>query len=137
MKLLVEPTNNNVELDKLIAYAHPHDAGADVYMQEDIVLNTGKNIIPLGFKLVLPAGVMGLIFPRSSMMGESLRFDSAPIDPGYSGEWNLVIWNSGKPININKHSRICQIVLVPYIQADFVSELTNLRGNGGLGSTGK
>lgn len=137
MKLIVQPTNPDCKIEELLKYAHPHDAGADVFLQEDTVISHGKNLIPLGFRMVLPTGVMGLIFPRSSKMGDKVRFDMAPIDPGYSGVWNLVVNNTGEDIIVNKGERICQIVLLPYIQADFVTELTNLRGDGGLGSTGK
>lgn len=137
MKLIVEPTNPDCNIDELLKYAHAHDAGADVYIQEDTVIENGKNRIPLGFKMVLPAGVMALIFPRSSKMGDDVRFDLAPIDPGYSGVWNLVVNNMGEPITVSKGERICQIVLLPYIQGDFVKNLNNLRGDNGLGSTGK
>lgn len=134
MKLLVEYLHKDM---KPLSYAHDYDAGADVSIYEDIVIKHGKNIIPLGFKLIIPPGYAGFLYPRSSVMGSDIRYDSAPIDPDYSGEWNLVVYNSGEDFLIKKDSRICQVVIHPVLHAEFVESLDNRRSNNGLGSTGK
>ena len=122
--------------------AHYNDAGIDCYAQEDIVLgvNCGVNIvkIPLGFGLVIPDGYMATIRPRSSMNARGVLTQIGTIDSGYRGEIKAVLINlTDTAIEIKKGEKICQIVIEPVILADFVEELTNDRGEGGFGSTGK
>lgn len=125
---------------RLPEYAHYGDAGADVFLPEDVVIEPGDNRIPLGFKAVLPDGVCALITPRSSWMGR-IQNAAVPVDPGYSGEWHFCFHNNtGRPIVCKKGDRICQIMLLPFIQAEWVAAedyRNNSRGEGGLGSTGK
>lgn len=120
--------------------AHLNDAGYDVVMPEDVVLNPGKNTIPMGFKIILPPGVCALLTPRSSWMGKLVN-SAVPIDPGYSGEWHLCVNNlANEQILVKKGERIAQVVFLNYADADFVSEeeyYKYSRGDGGLGSTGK
>lgn len=136
MKLEIVMCKESQNPEDYIVYSHDGDAGADIIMQEDITLKSGKNVIPLGFKLVLPQGLAGYVFPRSSMMGEGITFNLAPIDPGYSGEWHIIAYNHGNEVNIRKGQRICQVVFMPFIQVDFVNKLNNCRSDGGIGSTG-
>ena len=137
MKLVINLTDKSKKIEEVIKSSHDNDAGMDVILQEDIIVKHGMNQVPLGFSLVLPSGVAGFIYPRSSIMGLGLQFNLAPIDPDYSGIWNLVLYNPGEEITFAKGTRICQIVLLPFIQAELVSEMRNLRSSGGLGSTGK
>lgn len=120
--------------------AHLNDAGYDVYMPEDVTLIPGKNYIPLGFSIILPPGICALATPRSSWMGQLVN-SAVPIDPGYSGEWNLCINNlTDHEIEVKKGERISQVMFLHYADADFVSEEeynAYSRGSGGLGSTGK
>ena len=120
--------------------AHLNDAGYDVEMPDKVVLHPGKNVIPMGFSIILPPGVCALLTPRSSWMGKLVN-SAVPIDPGYSGEWHLCVNNlTGEDITIEQGERIAQIVFLNYADADFVSEeeyRLNSRGEGGLGSTGK
>lgn len=120
--------------------AHLNDAGYDVKMPEDTILHPGKNLIPMGFSIILPPGICALLTPRSSWMGE-ITNSAVPIDPGYSGEWHLCINNLiNHDIKVLRGERIAQIVFLHYADVDFVSEeeyKEKSRGNGGLGSTGK
>ena len=48
--------------------AHDNDAGADVFAPKDQTILPGQVCkLPLGFGLILPDGVAGYIFPRSSL----------------------------------------------------------------------
>lgn len=137
MKLIFKPLKNGVEAP---AKAHLNDAGYDVKMSENVTLEPGKNMIPMGFSIILPPGVMALFTPRSSWMAQ-LTNSAVPIDPGYSGEWHLCVNNmTHTVIKVKQGERIGQIVFLPYIDVDFVDAETyeaRSRREGGLGSTGR
>lgn len=137
MKIEIKLTDDSLHIEDVVRYSHDNDAGADIIIQEDIILTKGTNKIPLGFSAVLPSGVAGFIFPRSSIMGLGLQFNLAPVDPDYSGVWHMILYNPNEELKIPKGTRLCQIVLMPIIQATFVKELSNKRSSGGIGSTGK
>lgn len=95
-------------------------------------------LIPLGFGLEVPDGYMATIRPRSSYNVKGVLSQIGTIDSGYRGEIKAVLINlTSEPIEIKKGEKICQIVIEPVILADFVEELTNDRGQGGFGSTGR
>lgn len=134
MKLQIEYLHK--DMDKLYR-AHDYDAGADVPMWKDTYIDHGKNIIPLGFKLQIPPGYAGFLSLRSSVMGDGAICNFVPFDTDYSGEWNLIIYNSGEPFTIKKGERLCQLMIMPVLIADFCEYEISRRGAHGLGSTGK
>ena len=82
---------------------------------------------------------MAVIKPRSSLAREGYIIHETPIDADYSGQCHAQITNTrSKTYYVKAGERIGQLVIQPVIIADFVKEgdLT-LRGNNGLGSTGK
>lgn len=117
--------------------AHSYDAGADVPMYQDTIIKHGKNIIPLGFKLVIPIGYAGYLCPRSSVMGDGIGYNMVPFDSDFSNEWNMIIYNPGEEFVIKKNERLCQVVIMPVLVVDFVEDDSPRRGNNGIGSTGK
>ena len=118
---------------------HDNDAGADVYMPYDCTVQPGEIAkIPLGFGIEVPDGFAGYVFPRSSMAVKGLVCELPPVDSGYRGEIHAIISNvSNKEHTIRKDDRIGQLVIMPVIIADFVSEHGSQRGLGGFGSTGE
>ena len=89
------------------------------------------------------AGLVGLIYARSGMAckkGLAPANKVGVIDSDYRGEIIVALHNhSDNPVTIEPKDRIAQIVLAPYITADFneVEELDDTeRGEGGFGSTG-
>ena len=91
----------------------------------------------------IPRGYVGLVFGRS---GLALKRDLAPankvgvIDSDYRGELKTALHNHGtEPQTVEPGERISQLVLVPYLTAQF-TEAASLsdtqRGTGGFGSTG-
>ncbi|MBQ6412504.1 MAG: deoxyuridine 5'-triphosphate nucleotidohydrolase [Ruminococcus sp.] len=118
---------------------HDNDAGADVYMPYECTVKPGEIIkIPLGFGIEVPDGFAGFVFPRSSMAVKGLVCELPPVDSGYRGEIHAIISNvSNKEHTIRKDDRIGQLVIMPVIIADFVSEHSSQRGLGGFGSTGE
>lgn len=129
----------------LPTYAHPIDAGADVYAIEDTVIHCkGTKIVRTGLKVAIPAGYEIQIRPRSGLsLKTGLRIVNAPgtIDAGYRGEVGIIIENTGlSQYEIKKGDKIAQMVImpVPAINWELVSELdSSERGEGGFGSTDK
>lgn len=119
--------------------AHENDAGADVYMPYDCILQPGKIVkVPLGFGLVLPDGYAGFVFPRSSMATKGLTCELPPVDSGYRGEIHAIISNvSNKMQEIPQNTRVGQLLITPIIIADFVFDLGNGRGTDAFGSSGE
>lgn len=133
MKLKIEYLHEGM---KPITRKHCYDAGADVPIYKTTTVKHGKNMIPLGFKLVIPPGYAGFLCLRSSVMGDGVTCNMVPFDTDFAGEWNLIIYNPGEDFVLEKDTRFCQIVILPILDCEFVEELPVRRGENGVGSTG-
>jgi dUTP pyrophosphatase len=129
----------------LPSYAHPGDAGADLYAREDVTLAPGeRRLVPTGISLALPEGYVALVHPRSGLAHRAgLSIVNAPgtIDAGYRGEVQVCLVNldPATPIQLSRGDRIAQLVVQRVETAGFVEvdELPgSARGTGGYGSTG-
>lgn len=129
----------------LPSYAHPGDAGADLFAREDVTLAPGeRRLVPTGVALALPEGYVALVHPRSGLAARSgLSIVNAPgtVDAGYRGEIQVCLVNldPGVPITLRRGDRIAQLVIQQFTSAQFVEveELPDsARGAGGYGSTG-
>ncbi|MCX7831767.1 MAG: dUTP diphosphatase [Actinobacteria bacterium] len=135
-------------LDKSIplpGYAHPGDAGLDLYSAEDVVLlPLQRKLVSTGIKIEIPYGYAGFVQPKSGRaVKEGLSIVNTPglIDAGYRGEVKVILINldSEKEIRIRKGEKIAQLVIqrVEHAEVIEVDELTETsRGEGGFGSTG-
>lgn len=87
---------------KMPAYAHPSDAGMDVYAMEEITINPGETkLIPLGIKVAIPLGYELQVRPKSGRcLKTKLRVANTPgtIDAGYRDEVGVIIENVDPPI---------------------------------------
>lgn len=128
------------------SYGTAYSAGADLYsaMQEDVIIapETTK-FIKTGIAIEIPEGLVGLIYARSGMAckkGLAPANKVGVIDSDYRGEIIVALYNhSDSAVTVAKGDRIAQLVLTPYIKADFeeADELDDtVRGDGGFGSTG-
>ena len=91
----------------------------------------------------IPTGLVGLVYARS---GLACKKGLAPankvgvVDSDYRGEIMVALHNhSNEDITIESGERVAQMVIAPYIFAEYeeVSELEDtVRGEGGFGSTG-
>ena len=130
--------------EKLPNRAHYNDVGADVYacphteFDKIRVWRNSSVKIPLGFGLELPDGYAGFIFPRSGLSSIGITCELSPIDPGYRGEVHAIVTNcTNADYWIERGDRIGQLVILPIVVADFVTELGEKRESGAFGSTGK
>lgn len=128
-------------------YGSASAAGADLYALagENIVIPPHKTVmIHTGLAMELPEGYCGLIFARS---GIATKRGLAPankvgvVDSDYRGEFMVALHNhSDESATIAGGERIAQLVITPYLRAEFVESdsLTDTdRGAGGFGSTGR
>ncbi len=123
-------------------YAHPHDAGLDLYASEMMVIPAGeRKLIPTGLAMAIPAGYVGLIWDKSGMATQhGLKTMAGVIDAGYRGEIKIVMHNvSDQPYTVQAGTKIAQMLIQPVEQKQIVEvqELDDTsRGAGGFGSTG-
>lgn len=122
-------------------------AGYDLYadLEQDIVIRPHTTeMIGTGLAMEIPEGYFGAIFARSGLASkENLRPANCVgvVDSDYRGEFKIALHNDGiVDRKISSGERIAQLVVIPYLLADFEEkdELgTTVRGAGGFGSTGK
>lgn len=122
-------------------------AGYDLYAHTEAGVKTipaGKTEkIGTGICMEIPEGYFGAVFARSGLATKrGLRPANCVgvIDSDYRGEIIVALHNDTDMCElINEGDRIAQLVIMPYISADFaeVDELNEAeRGDGGFGSTG-
>ena len=103
----------------------------------------GREKIPTGIALEIPAGTGAFLFARSSL---GAKFGVVPanavgvVDSDYRGEIFVPLANlSGEEYTVQPGERIAQLVLLPVLlpELEEVRELSETaRGAGGFGSTG-
>jgi dUTP pyrophosphatase len=129
----------------LPSYAHPGDAGLDLYSTEDVTLGPGdRAAVSTGISVAIPAGYAGFIHARSGRaLKQGLAVVNAPglIDSGYRGEIKVIVINLARShdIRIERGEKIAQLVVQPVasVELEEVEELSvSERGEGGFGSTG-
>lgn len=127
-------------------YGTEFAAGADLYacMEEPLTIKAGTTeFVHTGIAVEIPVGLVGLVYARS---GLACKKGLAPankvgvIDSDYRGEIMVALYNhSDVDIEIDTSERIAQMVIAPYVFAEYeeVQELEDtVRGEGGFGSTG-
>ncbi|MDD3776494.1 MAG: dUTP diphosphatase [Actinomycetota bacterium] len=131
---------------KFPTYAHPGDAGMDLYSRVMITLKPmERKKIPTGIQVAIPEGYAGFVQPKSGLAidnGIALVNSPGLIDSGFRGEICAILINLDQKQDfiINKGDKICQLVIQKVEKAEIktVSQLDNTsRGKGGFGSTGR
>lgn len=122
-------------------YAHEADAGADLKSPIDAILNGGDSVvIDTGVHIAIPNGFVGFLKSKSGLNVKSGILSEGVIDSGYTGSIRVKLYNhSREPFFIYKGQKISQLVILPFLHADFerVDALDETeRGDGGFGSTG-
>ena len=131
----------------LPTYGSEFAAGADLYAltDGDLVFQPGETkFVRTGLAMEIPEGYAGLIYARS---GLACKRGLAPankvgvVDSDYRGEVMVALHNhSAVEQTISSGERIAQLVVAPFLKAEFTAveslEKTE-RGEGGFGSTGR
>lgn len=126
--------------------AHATDAGLDLYAAASIYVPGGSATggiatVPLGVKVQIPDGHVGLLLPRSSLLSvKGIVGMTGVIDAGYRGELKGVVHAAGdRPVSISAGDRLFQLVILPIATPTpvAVEQLEESpRGDAGFGSTG-
>ena len=141
MKLRVKKLNPNAIVPH---YAHPGDAGLDLFAAEDAEILPGeRGIVKTGLAIELPPQTEAQVRPRSGLAlkhGITVLNSPGTIDEGYRGEVGVILINHGREtFAVAKGMKIAQMIIAPVLRAD-VEEVQDLsetrRGEGGFGSTG-
>lgn len=127
-------------------YGTKYSAGADLYacLDEAVTIEPGETfLVKTGLAMEIPVGYAGLIYARS---GLATKKGLAPankvgvVDADYRGEVMVALHNHSKvAATVENGERIAQLVITPFLTAEFVTcdELSEtVRGEGGFGSTG-
>ena len=122
-------------------------AGYDLYAaneKPEKIYPGQTKMIDTGLIIELPTGMFGAIFPRSGLatkQGLRLANCVGVCDPDYRGHYIVALHNDSDEVRtIEPGERIAQLLILPYITAEFVeadSLSETQRGTGGFGSTGQ
>jgi len=127
------------------AYAHPGDAGADLFSTVNLLIEPGeRELVPTGISVALPEGFAAFVHPRSGLAarhGLSVVNTPGTIDAGYRGEIKVLLINHDlrEPVVLGRGDRIAQLIVQRVEHAHFAeveSLPDSVRGEGGYGSTG-
>ena len=142
MKIQFKKLNPQAQKPK---FGKPGDAGADLTATSIDLSPYGQVVYGTGIAVEIPEGMVGLIFPRSSIRNKNLVLSNSVgvIDSGYRGEImaTFLLTKQDESCDIyDIGDRIAQLVIMPvplaqYIEVDELSETE--RGTEGHGSTGK
>lgn len=129
------------------AYATEDSAGVDLKanIEEPMTIAPMQRVIvPTGLRIALPKGTEAQVRPRSGLAakhGITVLNTPGTIDADYRGEIAAILINlSDKDFVVNPGERIAQMVIARYerVEWEAVDELDEtVRGEGGLGSTGR
>lgn len=143
MKVLIKKLNDNAVIP---TYGSPYAAGADLYacIENDEVIRPGETkLIKTGLAMEIPVGYAAFIYARSglaSKRGLAPANKVGVVDCDYRGEVMVALHNhSCTEQTVAKGERIAQMVIAPYISADFIETDTlsdTVRADGCFGSTG-
>jgi len=139
MKIKIKKLKKEVQIPK---YAHPGDAGLDLFSLVDYELKPGeRKIFDLGFALEFVEGYVALVKDKGGLSKFGLHTIGGVFDAGYRGEFNVNLINlSDKSYKINKGDKIAQLIVIACTNVEFEeadSLTSSSRGEGRWGSTGK
>lgn len=127
----------------LPSYAHPGDAGMDLFALETIEVPAKSSArIRTGIALEIPDGYVGLCWDKSGLaMNHGIKVLGGVIDSGYRGELILGVSNlSNTSYRFEKGHKVMQL-LIQAVESPEIIEVNELsdtdRGEDGFGSTGK
>jgi dUTP pyrophosphatase len=147
MKIGISRLSPSTQDVPLPAYATDGAAGMDVRaaVETDLIVKPGETVlVPTGFAMAIPPGYEAQIRPRSGLaIKHQIGILNAPgtIDADYRGEVRVILTNFGRTeFCIKRGDRIAQMVIAPFVKADWEERDTldaTDRGAGGFGHTGR
>ncbi len=127
---------------KIPSFAHPGDAGMDLYSVAELILKPGERAsVPTGIAMALPDGYVALVWDKSGVSHKfGVKVLGGVIDAGYRGEYLIGLVNLGQEnFEIKVGQKIAQL-LIQKVEHPTVEEVVELddtsRGDGRFGSTG-
>ena len=141
MKLLVKRLSPSAILP---VYAHPGDAGLDLFANVAISIEPGETkLVATGISIELPPNTEAQVRPRSGLAlkhGITVLNSPGTIDHGYRGEVGVILINHGRVrFDVQPGMKIAQMVIASCLSVtvEESGELSGTaRGQGGFGSTG-
>ncbi len=124
-------------------YAHPGDAGMDLFSVENIVVPRGeRRLIKTGISMELPEGYFASIRGKSGLAyKKGILILAGVIEYTYRGEYGVVVVNTGdEDFIVEKDDKVAQVLIQPIatVELEEAEELSDTaRGEGGFGSTDK
>src|SRR5438105_976049 len=97
---------------KIPAYAHPGDAGMDIFAQESVTIKKGeRKKIGTGVSLELPQGYVSLVWDKSGLaVNHGLKNLGGVIDANYRGEYFITLVNLGEAdYRVEKGHKVAQV----------------------------
>ena len=125
-------------------YAHPGDAGLDLFAIEHQTILPGEvQLIRTGIAIALPHGYEAQIRSRSGLAlnrGIAVLNSPGTVDAGYRGEIGIILINHGKKLfEVVPGMKLAQMVITTFVSVEtsVVERLDNTsRAKKGFGSTG-
>jgi dUTP pyrophosphatase len=116
--------------------ANSSDVAFDCYVREESSVYNAS-FYALGFKIQIPEGYGGFIFPRSSIITKGLILSNSVgiIDPHYAKELTACFYDKDANSSYKIGERCCQLVILPLPQVNLV-EGKVIGDRGGYGSSG-
>lgn len=139
MKILAKKLHPEAKVPN---FAHPGDAGMDLYSVTDMVLKPGERAsVPTGIAMALSDGYVALVWDKSGVSHKfGVKVLGGVIDSGYRGEYLIGLVNlSQESFEIKVGQKIAQLLIqkVEHPEIEEVEELDETsRGDGRFGSTG-
>jgi dUTP pyrophosphatase len=140
----LSPSSRDVPLP---AYATDGAAGMDIraVLDDPMIVAPGATVlVPAGFAIAVPNGYEAQVRPRSGLaIKHRIGVLNAPgtIDSDYRGEVRVILSNfSSEEFTIRRGDRIAQMVIAPYVKAEWDEKESlddTTRGAGGFGHTGR
>ncbi len=127
----------------LPTYAHPGDAGLDIYTCESVSVEPGeKTVISTGIAMEIPEGYVGMVWDKSGIaIKNGIKTLGGVVDSGYRGEVLIGVINLSKErYTFEKGHKVAQMVIQKKedVVVEEAQELSDTsRGEGRFGSTGK
>ena len=117
-------------------------AGLDLHTIEYVTIPTGQRaLLKTGLAMSMPAGYVGLIWPRSKLAAKmGIDVLAGVVDSDYRGEIMISLLNTGlDPVEIKAGDKVAQMIIQRHhsdMQINIVEDLDEtMRGKAGVNSS--